>query len=83
MDVQKEVLNILHEVLNLDGRSAVMHRDSPLLGAVPELDSMVIVTLISTLEERFGFSITDDELDASSFATVGALTDFVQIKLAA
>ena len=81
--MQKEVLAILDEVLGLEGRSALMRRDSPLLGAVPELDSMAVVNVITTLEERFGFTIDDDELDASSFASIGALTDFVETKLAA
>ena len=56
---------------------------APLLGAVPELDSMAVVSVITTLEERFGFTINDDELDAASFASIGALTDFVEAKLAA
>jgi acyl carrier protein len=83
LNVQKEVLNILDEILGLDGRSRAMDRASPLLGAVPELDSMAVVSVITTLEERFGFTVEDDDLDASSFATVGALADFVQMKLAA
>lgn len=74
---------MLDEVLALNGSAAGMHRDSPLLGAVPELDSIGIVNVITGLEERFGFTIADDDLDASCFATVGALTDFVQAKLAA
>jgi acyl carrier protein len=82
LDVQKEVLNILDEALNLDGRAAAMGRDSALLGAVPELDSIAVVRVITTLEERFGFMIADDEVDAATFASVGALADFVQTKLA-
>lgn len=81
MDVQKEVVGILEEVLNLGGRVALV-RNSPLLGAIPELDSMSIITVVTTIEERFGFQIADDELDASTFATAGALADFVQAKLA-
>ena len=77
MDTQQEVLNILDEVLGLDGRGTTMEREAPLMGAVPELDSMAVVALITTLEERFGFTVASDELDRSSFATVGALTDFV------
>jgi acyl carrier protein len=60
-----------------------MTKNSPLLGAIPELDSMAVVSLITTLEERFGFTVADDELDGSSFATVGTLTDFVASKLGA
>ena len=83
MDVQREVLKILDEVLSLKSRVETMHRDSPLLGAIPELDSMAVVAVITTLEERFGFSIDDDELDGDNFATVGALTDFVAAKVGA
>jgi acyl carrier protein len=65
----------------LQERATSLRRDSPLLGAIPELDSIAVVGVISTLEERFGFTIDDDELDGSNFATVGALSDFVSGKL--
>lgn len=81
LDVQREVLRILDEVLSLKGRTATMGRESRLMGAIPELDSMAVIALITTLEERFGIVVADDELDGSSFATVGSLTDFVTTKL--
>jgi acyl carrier protein len=81
MDIQNEVLAILDEVLNLEGRSRAFTRDAALLGAVPELDSMAVVALITAMEERFGFIVGDDEIDGSAFATVGTLADFVQGKL--
>ena len=81
MDVQHETLKILDEVLSLRGRTATMGRDTPLMGAIPELDSMAVVALITTLEERFGFAVADDDLDGSSFATVGSLSDFVASKI--
>ena len=83
MDVKSEVLSILDEVLSLKGRSAGFALDTPLLGAIPELDSMAVVALITTMEERFGFIIDDDEIDGTSFASVATLVDFVQGKLAA
>lgn len=81
MDAQQEVLGILDEVLSLRGKALGMTAASPLLGAVPELDSMAVVTLLTTLEERFGITIADDEIDGSTFATVGSLTTFVKAKL--
>ena len=81
MNMQQEVLKVLDEVLNLRGRSASLTRESPLLGALPELDSIAVVAVITTFEDRFQFTIEDDELDASNFATVGSLTDFVTSKL--
>ena len=83
MDVQREVLRVLDEVLSLGGRSAGFSADTPLLGALPELDSMAVVTLITTLEERFGLTVDDDDIDGSTFATVGQLVAFVDSKLAA
>lgn len=83
MDVVKEVTRVLDEVLSLNGRAAAFTRDTPLLGAIPELDSMAVVSLITTLEERFGFVVDDDDIDGSTFASVGALADFVGAKIAA
>ena len=82
METENEVLAIIDEVLSLKGRAQGFGRQTPLLGALPELDSMAVVALIATLEERFGFVIDDDEIDGSVFASVGMLVDFVNGKLA-
>ena len=82
MAVETDVLNVLDSVMNLQGRSASYQRQTALLGAIPELDSMAVLGIITTLEERFGFTINDDEIDSSVFATLGSLTDFVTAKLA-
>ena len=81
MDITREVINVLDEVLSLGGRSGGFNRDTLLLGAIPELDSMAVATLITTLEERFGFMV-DDDFDGSTFASVGSLADFVSERLA-
>lgn len=83
MNTQTEVLRILDEVLSLGGRAMRFDAATPLLGAIPELDSMAVVALITTIEERFGFTVDDDEIDGDAFATVDALTGFVSGKLAA
>jgi acyl carrier protein len=81
MDIHGEVVSILDDVLSLNGRGHSFTRETALLGAIPELDSMAVVALITSMEERFGFFVDDDEIDGSAFATVGTLTDFVQGKL--
>ncbi|WP_394788756.1 acyl carrier protein [Rhodoferax sp.] len=83
MDVTQEVVRVLDEVLSLNGRSATFTRETHLLGAIPELDSMAVVSLITSLEEHFGLTVDDDDMDGSTFATVGSLADFVSTKLAA
>ncbi|MBV5298708.1 MAG: acyl carrier protein [Rhodoferax sp.] len=80
---EKEVVGILDAVLSLQGRANSFQRDTPLLGALPELDSMAVLGIMTMLEDRFGFSIHDDEIDGSVFATLGSLADFVEAKLAA
>lgn len=83
MDVLKEVMRVLDEVLSLNGRASGFTRQTALLGAIPELDSMAVVTLITTLEERMGITVDDDEIDGATFASVGSLVDFVAGKLGA
>lgn len=83
MDVMKQVLGMLDDVLSLNGRSANFTAATHLLGAIPELDSMAVVSLITGIEERFGVVVEDDEIDGATFATVGSLVDFVNGKLAA
>ena len=81
MDISSEVVSVLDEVLSLKGRARGFALDTPLLGAIPELDSMAVVALITTLEERFGFAVDDDEIDGSVFATLATLVAFVEGKL--
>lgn len=83
MDVLHHVIQVLDEVLALDGRGLKFTRQTALLGAVPELDSMAVVALITTLEERLGIELPDDEIDARAFASVGALADLVAARLPA
>jgi acyl carrier protein len=77
MDVLSEVRSVLDEVLSLGGRAAAFTRETHLLGAIPELDSMAVVSLITALEDRFGITVDDDDIGGDTFATVGALVDFV------
>lgn len=81
LDLKPEILSLLDEILSLNGRAKTFTENTALLGAIPELDSMAVVALITGMEERFGFSVDDDEIDGASFATVGTLIEFVKQKL--
>ena len=82
MAVEDQVKTLLNEVLQLGGRARTWTGSTPLLGSVPELDSMAVVGIITALEEDFGFAIGDDEINADVFATLGSLTAFVEQKFA-
>jgi acyl carrier protein len=75
-----DVKNVLIDVLNLGPAGEALDANSPLLGSLPELDSMAVVSLIGALEERFGIAIDDDDISASTFETLGSLAAFVEQK---
>lgn len=81
MRTKEQVAVLLESVLGINGRLTHAADDTPLLGAIPELDSMAVAAVLTALEERFDFLIEDDEIDGSAFATLGSLVDFVQAKL--
>lgn len=78
----EDVKRIVGSTLQLGPRVASMQDSTPLLGAIPELDSMAVVSLITALEEQFGITVDDDEIGAATFETLGSLTRFVEGKLA-
>ncbi len=78
MQTRDELRIILDDTLSLAGRAALFTDDTVLLGSIPELDSMAVVTLISSIEDSFGVAISDDEIDGSVFATFGSLVAFVE-----
>ena len=81
MDISKELRALLDEALNLGGRAQAWTEATPLIGAVPELDSMGVVAVLTALEDRLGLSIDDDEIDGQVFESFGTLLAFVTDKL--
>ncbi len=77
------VLQVLDQSLGLQGQALRFDRDTPLLGALPELDSMAVLAIITGLETHFGIAFSDEDLDGSAFATVGSLVQLVEQTLAA
>ena len=77
----EQVLDVLAESLDSSVPVREMNEDARLLGAVPELDSMAIVSVFTSIEQKFGISFNDDELDAEIFETVGSLIKQIAKKL--
>lgn len=76
-----DIREILRDTLQLGDRADRLTASSPLLGAVPEFDSMAVVSVLTMVEEEFGITIEDDEVSEDIFATVGSLSDFVAGKV--
>lgn len=81
MNVAEDIKTMLADVLSLGARKSLLTESTPLLGSIPELDSMAVVNVITAMEDRFGISVEDDEISADTFATLGSLVGFVQGKL--
>jgi acyl carrier protein len=81
MNIQSDVIAILQLNLGLPPGEILPHPDTPVLGAIPEMDSMSVVGILAGLEEQYGVTFDDDEINADIFATVGSLTTFVESKL--
>ncbi len=80
MRYTQQVITVLTDVLNLGDR-ARLEAHSPLLGSVPELDSMAVINLITALEDTFGITVHDDEISGTTFESVATLTAYVEQKL--
>lgn len=79
-DVFAEVKAVLNDTLQLHGRADQFNTETLLLGNIPELDSMAVVTVITGLEAHFGILVEDDDDLASAFESLGNLAGYVTDK---
>ena len=80
-EVDRAVRAVLADVLGLaPDRVAAFDDTTPLFGALPELDSMAVASVLTELEDRLGILIEDDEVDGEMLETFGALVTFAASK---
>lgn len=77
-----DLKGVLVDTLGIHDRAATIEASTPLLGSLPELDSLAVVELAQALEDHFGFVIDDSEFTGDTFETVGTLAQFVERKRA-
>lgn len=77
-----DVKAVVVETLGVEDRAETIGAPTPLLGSLPELDSMAVLELVLALEERFGIVIEGEDVTAEAFETLGTLSAFVGEKLA-
>jgi acyl carrier protein len=79
--VEDTVRAVLVDVLGLSAeRAAAFRHETPLFGALPELDSMAVAGVLTEIEDRLGILIEDDEVDGDMLETFGALVRFAANK---
>jgi acyl carrier protein len=76
-----DVKNVLITALGIKENAASLGPSTPLLGSLPELDSMGVLQLVHALEDHFQITIQDDEITEELFETLGTVANFVEAKL--
>ena len=79
--VESALRGILESALGKRALPATLADGTELLGAIPELDSMAVLAVLTQIQDDFGVPIEDDEVSADIFQTFGDLCRFVQAKL--
>ncbi|UIJ43546.1 acyl carrier protein [Sphingomonas cannabina] len=80
-EVIETVRAVLSDVLGISAeRAAAFDETTPLFGALPELDSMAVAGVLTELEDRLGIIIDDEDIDADTLESFGALTRFAVAK---
>ena len=75
--------SVLADILGLsEARVAAFSSETPLFGALPELDSMAVAGLLTEMEDRLGITIDEDEIDGELFETYGSLLAYTRAKQA-
>ncbi|MEU0269720.1 phosphopantetheine-binding protein [Nocardioides sp. NPDC006303] len=69
------------EVIGTDHSAGTLSADTLLFGSLPELDSLALVELITVLEDRFGFEMDEDDINAEVFESVGSLAEYVRAQI--
>jgi len=81
LDIETTVRGVLRDVLGLsDDRVAAFDADTPLFGALPELDSLAVAGVLTEIEDRLGILIEDEEVDGEMLESFGTLTRFAAQK---
>lgn len=81
--VLDRVKTLLAETLVLGERGAALGAATPLLGSMPELDSLAVLQLAMAIEDEFGITIDDEDFGSELFESVGTLARYVEGRLAA
>ncbi len=81
MSFTEDIKIILRDVLQLGDQVIKFDESTQLIGAIPEFDSMAVVSLVASMEEHFDVTFEDEDISAENFETIGKLVQLVDKKL--
>jgi len=82
--IRSRIKHLLVDALQLEGLApSKIADDAPLFAEGLGLDSVDALELVVALEKEFGIRIQNHEVGKEAFASVSALADFIERRLAA
>jgi len=76
--LEDEIMELVAKVLALSQeRRAKLTAESPLLGAIPELDSMAVLDLLHAIEAQYEVCIDGEAITNDRFASIQTLAAWV------
>ena len=75
------LVSLLRETLQIGAKADTLTEQSRLFGALPEFDSVAIISVVMAIEQEYGIEIPDRELSADVFETLGSLRQFISRKI--
>jgi len=81
MDNLELTKDILRSSLQLGERADTLELDTPLMGHFPQLNSLTVMGIVSEIEAQTGCAISDQEITAEIFESVGSLAAFINQKI--
>jgi acyl carrier protein len=76
-DLLPQVRALLVRVLGIEEREHLLDASTPLLGELPELDSLAVLELAVAIEEEFDVVLDDADVSGEAFADLASLVDLV------
>lgn len=81
MDSVSLAKELIKSCLQLGEQVDLFDESTPLLGELPEMNSLTIMTMVNAIEEELDAEISDTELSAEIFETLGSLAQFIETKM--
>lgn len=81
MEELGKLRELLRDTLQIGTRADELTESSRLFGGLPEFDSVAIIGVVMAIENEYKVKISDRELSASVFLTLGSLNEFIARKV--
>ena len=83
LTIEDRIKGVLVKSLRLDLDPSVIPNDIPLIGKGLGLDSVSILQLVGAVEETFGITVDDTDINRDLFQSINSVAAYVRKKLPA